>query len=194
MLRLAALVIIGLGSALLIAALLLSTYTVGKIEKIPLNIDQTLVASGTGTALDPASLSAGPGARFVVDQNVPLVSQQAETVETPANAEVVTLQVGTTVRRTDKQKDNGLLLAMVGHGDAEPDHRRGGVRRDRPGGSVQKPRTIEDDQPPTNIALPHDGLSYRFPFNTEKSPTRTSTRSPRRPSTPTTTVRTMSTA
>ena len=98
MLRLAALVIIGLGSALLIAALLLSTYTVGKIEKIPLNIDQTLVASGTGTALDPASLSAGPGAKFVVDQNVPLVSQQAETVETPANAEVVTLQVGTSAR------------------------------------------------------------------------------------------------
>ncbi|MEZ5132774.1 MAG: DUF3068 domain-containing protein [Mycobacterium sp.] len=168
MLRLAALVIIGLGSALLIAALLLSTYTVGKIEKIPLNIDQTLVASGTGTALDPASLSAGPGARFVVDQNVPLVSQQAETVETPANAEVVTLQVGTTVRRTDKQKDNGLLLAMVDTVTLNRTTAEAVSDEDRPGGSVQKPRTIEDDQPPTNIALPHDGLSYRFPFNTEK--------------------------
>ena len=168
MLRLAALVIIGLGSALLIAALLLSTYTVGKIEKIPLNIDQTLVASGTGTALDPASLSAGPGAKFVVDQNVPLVSQQAETVETPANAEVVTLQVGTTVRRTDKQKDNGLLLAMVDTVTLNRTTAEAVSDEDRPGGSVQKPRTIEDDQPPTNIALPHDGLSYRFPFNTEK--------------------------
>jgi hypothetical protein len=168
MLRLAALVIIGLGSALLIAALLLSTYTVGKIEKIPLNIDQTLVASGTGTALDPGSLSAGPGAKFVVDQNVPLVSQQAETVETPANAEVVTLQVGTTVRRTDKQKDNGLLLAMVDTVTLNRTTAEAVSDEDRPGGSVQKPRTIEDDQPPTNIALPHDGLSYRFPFNTEK--------------------------
>ena len=168
MLRLAALVIIGLGSALLIAALLLSTYTAGKIEKIPLNIDQTLVASGTGTALDPASLSAGPGAKFVVDQNVPLVSQQAETVETPANAEVVTLQVGTTVRRTDKQKDNGLLLAMVDTVTLNRTTAEAVSDEDRPGGSVQKPRTIEDDQPPTNIALPHDGLSYRFPFNTEK--------------------------
>jgi hypothetical protein len=37
-----------------------------------------------------------------------------------------------------------------------------------PGGAVQKPRTIEDTKPPTNIALPHDGLSYRFPFSTEK--------------------------
>lgn len=61
MLRLAALGIIGLGAALLTAAVLLSSFTVGKIEKIPLDIDQTLVSNGTGTALDPASLSAGPG-------------------------------------------------------------------------------------------------------------------------------------
>ena len=33
---------------------------------------------------------------------------------------------------------------------------------------MQKPRTIEDVKPPTNIALPHEGLSYRFPFDTEK--------------------------
>ena len=58
MVRLAALSVIGLGAALLISALLLSTYTSGKIRKIPLNIDETLVSSGTGTALDPASLSA----------------------------------------------------------------------------------------------------------------------------------------
>ena len=37
-----------------------------------------------------------------------------------------------------------------------------------PGGAVQKPRGVNDDNPPTNIALPHDGLSYRFPFHTEK--------------------------
>jgi hypothetical protein len=168
MVRLASLGIIGLGSALLIAALLLSTYTSGKIRKIPLNIDQTLVSTGPGTAMDPASLSAGAGGKFVIDKNVPLVSQQAMTVETPANAKVVTFQVGTTVRRSDKQKDNGLLLAMVdtvtlnrGTAEAVSDD-------ERPGGSVQKPRTIEDDKPATNIALPHDGLSYRFPFNTEK--------------------------
>jgi hypothetical protein len=47
----------GLGAALLIAALLLSTYTKGKIAKIPLTIDTTLVADGTGTAFDPESLN-----------------------------------------------------------------------------------------------------------------------------------------
>ena len=37
-----------------------------------------------------------------------------------------------------------------------------------PGGAVQKPRSIEDENPPTNVALPHEGLTYRFPFDTEK--------------------------
>lgn len=165
MVRLAALGIIGLGSALLIAGLLLTTYTAGKIRKIPLDIDQTLVSTGTGTALDPASLS---GAKFVVDKDVPLVSQQAITVEAPANAQVVTFQVGTTVRRSDKQKENGLLLAMVDNVTMNRSTAEAVSDDDRPGGSVQRPRTIEDDKPPTNIALPHDGLSYRFPFDTEK--------------------------
>ena len=165
MLRLVALTIMGLGAALLTAALLLTTYTAGKIQKIPLDIDKTLVSSGTGTALDPASLSA---TRFVIDKDVPLVSQQAVTVETPANAQVVTFQVGTTVRRTDRQQDNGLLLAMVDTVTLDRRTAEAVSDDERPGGSVQKPRTFDDDKPSTNIALPHEGLAYRFPFNTEK--------------------------
>ena len=38
----------GLGAALLIAALLLSTYTKSKIAKVPLDIDATLVSDGHG--------------------------------------------------------------------------------------------------------------------------------------------------
>lgn len=165
MVRLVAFGIIGLGAALTIAALLLSTYTAGKIRKVPLTLDETLVAGGTGTALDPASLS---GERFIIDRDVPLVSQKAVSVETPANAEVVTLQVGTTVRRTDKQQDNGLLLAMVDTVTINRSTAEAVSDDNRPGGSVQKPRTIADDKPSTNIALPHSGLTYRFPFDTEK--------------------------
>jgi hypothetical protein len=72
------------------------------------------------------------------------------------------------VRRTDKQQDNGLLLALV---DTVTLDRRTAlaVSSDtNPGGSVQKPRSIDDAQPPTNVALPHEGLAYRFPFDTEK--------------------------
>jgi hypothetical protein len=165
MLRIAACGIMGLGSALLIAALLLWTYTTSRITKIPLDLDTTLISDGNGTALDPGSLS---GDHYVVDQNVPLVSQQQMTVESPANADVVTLQVGSTVRRSDKQKDTGLLLAII---DTVTLNRKTAMAvsdETHPGGSVQKPRSINDESPPTNIALPHEGLAYRFPFHTEK--------------------------
>jgi hypothetical protein len=165
MLRFAACGTIGLGAALLIAALLLSTYTSSRITKIPLDIDATLISDGTGTALDSASLS---GEHIVINQNVPLVSQQQITVESPANADVVTLQVGTSVRRTDKQKDSGLLLAII---DTVTLNRKTAMAVSddtHTGGSVQKPRTINDENPSTAMPLRHDGLSYRFPFHTEK--------------------------
>ncbi|OIN80055.1 hypothetical protein BMG05_14930 [Mycobacterium malmoense] len=165
MLRFAACGIIGLGAALLIAALLLSTYTSSRITKIPLDIDTTLVSDGSGTALDSASLATD---HIVINQNVPLVSQQQITVESPANADVVTLQAGTSVRRTDKQKDSGLLLAIV---DTVTLNRKTAMAVSddtHTGGSVQKPRAFGDENPPTAIPLRHDGLSYRFPFHTEK--------------------------
>ncbi|HYB35088.1 MAG TPA: DUF3068 domain-containing protein [Mycobacterium sp.] len=165
MLRFAACGIMGLGAALLIAALLLWTYTTSRITKIPLDIDATLISDGSGTALDPASLS---GDHLVVNKSVPVVSQQQISVESPANADVVTFQVGSSVRRTDKQKDTGLLLAIV---DTVTLNRKTATAvsdETHPGGAVQKPRTISDDNPPTSIALPHQGLDYRFPFHTEK--------------------------
>ncbi|MGE2833212.1 DUF3068 domain-containing protein [Mycobacterium sp. SMC-4] len=164
-LRIAACAIMGLGAALLIAALLLSTYTKGQISKIPLDIDTTLVSEGTGTAFDPASLM---GERFVVDEDVPLVLQRQVSVEAPANADVVTLQVGSSLRRTDQQQDNGLLLAMVDTVTLDRSTAEAVSSESNPGGAVQKPRALEDENPPTNIALPHEGLTYRFPFDTEK--------------------------
>ena len=132
----------GLGAALLIAALLLSTYTQGKIAKIPLDIDATLISDGTGTAFDPASLL---GERFVINEDVPVVMQQQMTVESPANADVVTLQVGTTLKRSDQQKDEGLLLAMVDTVTVNRQTAMAVSSETNPGGSVQKPRAIEDD-------------------------------------------------
>ena len=164
-LRIAACGLMGLGAALLIAALLLSTYTKGKIAKIPLDLDANLTSDGTGTALDPASLSQE---KFKIDRNVPVALQQQLTVEAPSNADVVTLQVGSTLRRTDQQKDNGLLLALVDTVTLNRQSAEAVSSESNPGGAVQKPRTIEDDKPPTNIALPHEGLTYRFPFDTEK--------------------------
>ena len=147
-LRIAACGIMGLGAALLIAALLLSTYTTGKIAKIPLDVDATLISDGTGTAFDPASLN---GDRFVIDRNVPLAMQEQITVESPSNADHVTLQVGTTLRRTDKQQDGGLLLALV---DTVAVNRKTAMAvssESNPGGAVAQPRASAADQ---NIKCP----------------------------------------
>src|ERR1700760_416796 len=80
MLRMAACGIMGLGAALLIAALLLWTYTGSRITKIPLDLNATLISDGTGTAIDPASMNSQ---KLVVNKNVPLVSQQQVDVESP---------------------------------------------------------------------------------------------------------------
>lgn len=165
-LRIAACGLMGLGAALLMAALLLTMYTSGRVAKIPLNIDTTLVSEGTATALDPTSLTTGDP--FVITENTPVVLQRQITVEAPSNADVVTLQVGDTLRRTDQQQDNGLLLAMVDTVTLDRSTAMAVSSDTNPGGAVQKPRSIEEENPPTNIALPHDGLSYRFPYNTEK--------------------------
>ncbi|RFD24735.1 DUF3068 domain-containing protein [Mycobacterium uberis] len=165
MLRFAACGIIGLGAALLIAALLLSTYTSSRITKVPLDIDATLVSDGSGTVIDSGSLFSE---HIIVNQNVPLVSQQQITVESPANTDVVTFQIGASVRRTDKQKDTGLLLAIV---DTVTLNRKTAMAVSddtHTGGSVQKPRGFTDQNLPTAIPLRHDGLSCRFPFRTEK--------------------------
>src|SRR6202044_1356926 len=148
MLRMAACGIMGLGAALLVAALLLWTYTSSRIAKIPLDLNATLISDGTGTALDPASMNSQ---KLVVNKNVPLESQQQVDVESPANADVVTLQVGNSVRRADKQKDTGLLLALV---DTVTLNRKTAtaVSDDtHPGGAVQKPRGFKDESPATNI-------------------------------------------
>src|SRR5690606_3798530 len=116
-------------------------------------------------AFDPESLA---GERFVIDPDVPVVLQEQVSVEAPANADVVTLQVGSTLRRTDKQQDTGLLLAMVDTVTVNRETAEAVSSDTNPGGAVQKPRAIEATQPPTNIALPHEGLTYRFPFDTEK--------------------------
>lgn len=165
MLRIAACGTIGLGAALLIAALLLSTYTSSRVAKVPLNIDATLNSEGSGTALNPESLSTD---HVVVNQNVPLVSQQQVSVELPANAQVVTLQVGSSLRRSDRQKDSGLLLAIVDNVTLNRRTALAVADDSHPGGSVQKPRGLGDESPPTPIPLRHEGLSYRFPFNTER--------------------------
>nr|WP_296769987.1 DUF3068 domain-containing protein [Rhodococcus sp. (in: high G+C Gram-positive bacteria)] len=154
--RILALALVGLGAFLLVAAILIPTYTVSRLEKTPLDLEVTTVSDGTGSVLNAASLAAG---RAVVDQNVNLVSQRFVTVEDPSNSDEMTLQAGQTLRRTDKQGDTGLLTASV---DRVTIDRVTSMPVENPVGTIQ----IQGDKPAEEVA--HTGLQYKFPFNAEQ--------------------------
>lgn len=154
--RIFALVLIGLGAFLVVAAILVPTYTVKALEKTPLDLEVTTISTGEGSVLNASSLAAG---RAVVDQNVPLVSQRFVTVEDPSDADIMTLQAGQTLRRSDKQADTGLLTATV---DRVTIDRKTSEAVEDPIGTVQ----VAADKPAEEVA--HVGLQYKFPFNAEQ--------------------------
>lgn len=154
--RIVALVLIGLGAFLLVAAIMIPTYTVSRLEKTPLDLEVTTISTGTGSVLNSASLAAG---RAVVDENVPLVSQRFVTVEDPSGADEITVQAGQTLLRGDKQGESGLLTASV---DRVTLDRVSSMPVENPVGTIQ----LQADKPAEEV--PHTGLQYKFPFNTEQ--------------------------
>ncbi len=154
--RIVALALVGLGAFLLVAAILIPTYTVPRLEKTPLDLEVTAVSDGTGSVLNSASLAAG---KAEVDTNVPLVSQRYVTVEEPSNADVVTVQAGQTLLRSDKQGETGLLTASVDRVTAD---RVTAMPVQDPIGTIQ----VQADKPAEEVA--HTGLQYKFPFNAEQ--------------------------
>ncbi|MET7771362.1 DUF3068 domain-containing protein [Nocardia sp. NPDC005366] len=165
--RTVACLLVGLGALLIVMALLIPTYTVGKLSKTPLDLEITTIAvsqSGEESlVLDSKSLTAPEGAAKI-DTNVPIVSQRFLTVEEPSDADQMTIQAGQTLRRIDKQGDTGLLTAVV---DRVTIDRVDGMPVDKePNGSIAVSTTKEGE----SIADPvqHTGLQYRFPIGTEK--------------------------
>ncbi|MCQ4121102.1 DUF3068 domain-containing protein [Rhodococcus tibetensis] len=154
--RILACILVGLGAFLLAVAILIPTYTVGKLEKTPLDLEVTTIAEGTGSVLNSQALLAG---KAEINTNVPLVSQRYVTTEDPAGAEEVTLQAGQTLRRTDKQGDTGLLSAIV---DRNTVDRKTSMPTNDPVGTIQ----TQPNQPAEEV--PRDGLQYKFPFNAEQ--------------------------
>ncbi len=164
--RTVACVLVGLGAALLVAALMIPTYTVSKVAKTPLDLEITTIAQNQpgedSLVLDSKSLTSGDGAA-VVNKDVPLVSQRFVTVEEPSDADEMTLQAGQTLRRTDVQGDTGLLTAAI---DRVTISRTTGMPVDTdPNGSIAV--TVNKDG---SVMEPvqHTGIGYRFPIGTEK--------------------------
>ncbi|MFI1238717.1 DUF3068 domain-containing protein [Nocardia salmonicida] len=164
--RTVACVLVGLGAALLVAALLIPTYTVSKVAKTPLDLEITTIAENQkgeeSLVLDSKSLTSGEGAA-VVNKDVPLVSQRFVTVEEPSDADDMTLQAGQTLRRTDVQGDTGLLTAAI---DRVTISRTTGMPVETdPNGSIA---VTVDKEGSVMEPVQHTGIGYRFPIGTEK--------------------------
>lgn len=154
--RILACVLVGLGTFLLAVAILIPAYTVDKLKKTPLDLEVTTVATGTGDVLDSKALLAG---KAEVNTNVPIVAQRYVITEQPSDAEVISLQAGQTLIRTDKQGDTGLLTATVDRVTAD---RVSSMPVEPPVGSIQ----TEPGKPADEVS--HTGLQYKWPFDAEK--------------------------
>ncbi|MGX1763278.1 porin PorA family protein, partial [Streptomyces lydicus] len=101
--RTVACLLVGLGALLIVAALMIPTYTVGKLAKTPLDLEITTIATNQpgeeSLVLDSKSLTGDGVAK--IDKDVNLVSQRFLTVEEPSDASEMTVQAGSTLRRTD---------------------------------------------------------------------------------------------
>jgi hypothetical protein len=165
--RTVACLLVGLGALLIVAAVMIPTYTVSKLAKTPLDLEITTIAANQpgseSLVLDSKSLTAPEGSAKV-DSNVPLISQRYLTVEEPSDSSDMTIQAGQTLRRIDKQADTGLLTATV---DRVTIDRKTGMPIDKePNGSI----AVSVNKDGESIADPvqHTGLQYRFPIGTEK--------------------------
>lgn len=154
--RILACILVGLGTFLLAVAILIPAYTVDKLKKTPLDLEVTTVATGTGDVLDSKALLAG---KAEVNTNVPIVAQRYVITEQPSDAEVISLQAGQTLIRTDKQGESGLLTATVDRVTAD---RVSSMPVEPPVGTIQTSST----EPAEEVS--HTGLQYKWPFDAEK--------------------------
>ncbi|MGW0246113.1 DUF3068 domain-containing protein [Nocardia goodfellowii] len=165
--RTVACLLVGLGAFMIVLALMIPAYTVGKLAKTPLDLEITTIAKNApgseSLVLDSKSLTAPEGSAKV-DSNVPLVSQRFVTVEEPSDATEMTVQAGQTLRRIDKQGDTGLLTATVDR--VTIDRKTGEPVAKEPNGSIAV--TVDKEMKSVAEPVQHVGLQYRFPLGTEK--------------------------
>lgn len=165
--RTVACLLVGLGTLLIVAALLIPTYALGQLAKTPLDLEITTIATNSANApsqvLQSSSLTSGTGAAKI-DSNVRLISQRYLTVEDPSNKSEMTIQAGQTLRNIDLQGDTGLLSATIDR--VTIDRKTGMPVEDDPNGSI----AVTTDSKGNAVADPvqHDGLQYRFPIGTKK--------------------------
>lgn len=176
-----------IGAALVVIAVLLPTFLVPRLRVIPLDtVSDTHTEVREGALLDSSLLAKGevaPGRRneercqaesaeernnlpihCFINDSVPIQSRRHVEIEEPADDEVATLQVGTTLLREDKEEPANLINATV---DRITLNRSTAFPVEDPISSIaiNAPRGGSDSEPPMFV---RPGIQYQFPFGAEK--------------------------
>ncbi|MFD5868504.1 DUF3068 domain-containing protein [Corynebacterium sp. NPDC060344] len=181
-----------IGAALIVIAVLLPTFLVPRLKVIPLDtVSTTVTEVREGALLDSGALAAGevvdprkddprcetaeegegegdaggalPLHCFINDE-VPLKSSRHVRTEEPSDKERVTLEAGTVIMREDRDEPRNLINATV---DRITLDRANAFPVDEPISSISgaAPGQEGADEP---VQFTRPGIQYQFPFDAEK--------------------------
>ena len=142
--------LIGLAAFLFSVAVLLPTYLVPSLKKIPLNVEvNTLSVAPNSSLIDSAKTAAGVA---TTETGVPLQFRVYVTVEDPSQAAI-------SISRSDRAAADPPISAVVDR-----------VTLDRSTGMpvADPPATVQTEQDKPAYAAVREGLQYKFPFDTEQ--------------------------
>lgn len=174
-----------IGAALIVIAVLLPTFLVPRLKVIPLDtVSTTVTEVREGALLDSGALAKGepveprkndprceaegenpdlPVHCFINDE-VPLKSSRHVRTEEPSDEERVTLEAGTVIMREDREEPRNLINATV---DRITLDRTNAFPVDEPISSISgvAPGQEGADEP---VQFTRPGIQYQFPFNAQK--------------------------
>lgn len=175
-----------IGAALIVIAVLLPTFLVPNLRVIPLDLtSRTVTNEQKGALLDSGLLAKNevapvrkndPKCKAESEEQkrelpihcfineVPIQSKRQVGIEEPSDADVATLQVGTTLLRKDKEGQASLINATVDYLTLD---RHTAYPVDDPISSVliNAPKGGNDQEPPV---FSRPGIQYQFPFGAQK--------------------------
>lgn len=184
-------VAIVLGVAMLVFAIALPTYVVPKGKVLPLDLVSTTGTPKTpGNLLDSGALAAGkpvgdnknkpeckgdnPQVSCFINKDLEMQSQRFTTAQEPSDKEVVTLEAGQTLFRTDKEEPKNLISASIDHVTLD---RKTQMPVPDPTSSIELNAPAldaaanegKDEEVEASVApFTRPGITYQFPMGTDR--------------------------
>jgi hypothetical protein len=160
--RIAGLISVALGVALIALAVALPTYVYPRVERVPVNPNEYHVAEGTGLTVLLAQSTDDGGIRVLTDQKViatrKIIGEVRANAPRPIKGKQAFYQLAFST--TVQNQTNGLLTAYVEGGSIDG---KTGLSNNCCGDYLRT-----DTQDLLGTPIKHEGLQWKFPFNTQK--------------------------